>query len=166
MKGLSDGSLRFVQTQMYLSCSSNFFSDNREKKKGMANKNKNKIKKGIDFSSPKVQKWFHRRPARNYPIIPFCSISIFAAEVAGLSRGALGTGIQLCWQNTLLRIETLECDLLDVVSSRECWMNLRVASALSLLNQGARQSHSWSYLMSVVENLGEVRTDPEKSLVK
>lgn len=42
----------------------------------------------------------------------------------------------------------------------------RVASALSLLNQGARQSHSWSYLMSVVQNLGEIRTDPEKSLVK
>lgn len=164
MKGLSDGSLRFVQTQMYLSCSSNFFSDNREKKKVW--QIKIKIKKGIDFSSPKVQKWFDRRPARNYPIIPFCSISIFAAEVAGLSRGALGTGIQLCWQNILLRIETLECDLLDVVSSRECWMNLRVASALSLLNQGARQSHSWSYLMSVVENLGGIRTDPEKSLVK
>lgn len=113
MKGLSDGSLRFVQTQMYLSYSSNFFSDNREKKK-----------KSIDFSSPKVRKWFHRRPARNYPIIPFCSISIFAAEVARLSRGALGTGIQVCWQNILLLIETLECDLLDVVSSHGCWMNL------------------------------------------
>lgn len=68
MKGLSDGSLRFVQTQMYLSCSSNFFSDNREKKKVW--QIKIKIKKGIDFSSPKVQKWFDRRPARNYPNYP------------------------------------------------------------------------------------------------